>query len=91
MLLYLRYPFRAPALVQNLEPVTIVSYRLRGLSQNEKMRVIYRLFGRERKGEGLGGVVGEGSGRKLGDGCFMIPTESLEAAVEVYKTLWRVL
>lgn len=85
MLLYLRYPFMAPAFAQNLKPVTIVSYSLKGLSQNEKMRVIYRLFGREKKGEGLMGVVGEGGGRKLGDGCFMIPTERLDVVINVLK------
>lgn len=31
----------------------------------------------------VGGVVGEGHGRKLGDGSFMIPTENLEAVVNV--------
>ena len=85
VLLYLRYPFMAPAFAHNLKPVTIVSYSLKGLSQNEKMRLIYRLFGRERKGEGLRGVVGEGGGRKLGDGCFMIPTEKLDVVVDVLK------
>ena len=85
VLLYLRYPFMAPAFAQNLETVSIVSYSLKGLSQNEKMRVIYRLFGRERKGEGLRGVVGEGGGRKLGDGCFMIPTERLDVVIDVLK------
>jgi predicted nucleotidyltransferase len=85
VLLYLRYPFTAPALAQNLKPASIVSYSLKGLSQREKMRVIYRLFGRQRKSGRLGGVVGEGGGRKLGDGCFMIPTQNLEAAVDVLK------
>ncbi|MDH5783524.1 MAG: nucleotidyltransferase domain-containing protein [Candidatus Bathyarchaeota archaeon] len=85
VLLYLRYPYTAPAFAQNLKPVSIVSYSLKGLSQNEKMRVIYRLFGRERKGESLRGVVGEGGGRKLGDGCFMIPTERLDGVINVLK------
>lgn len=85
VLLYLRYPFVAPALAQNLEPMAVVSYSLKGLPQNEKMKVIYRLFGRQRKGENLRGIVGKCGGRKLGDGCFMIPTQNLEAAIDVLK------
>ena len=85
VLLYLRHPFTAPAFAQNLEPMVIVSYSLKGLSQKEKMRVIYRLFGRKGKDGSLGGVVGGGGGRKLGDGCFMVPMESLEAAVDILK------
>lgn len=85
VLLYLRYPFRAPAFTQNLRPMAIVRYSLKGLSQNEKMKLVYRLFGREGKGEGLKGLVGEKGGSKLGDGCFMIPMESLDATVDVLR------
>jgi len=85
VLLFLRYPFRAPAFSQNLKPMAIVRYSLKGLSQNEKMKVVYRLFGREAKGEGLRGLVGEKGGLKLGDGCFMIPMESLEATLDVLR------
>jgi len=65
--------------------MAIVSYSLKGLSQNDKMKVIYRLFGREAKGKVLKGVVGEKGGIKLGDGCFMLPTESLDAGVEILR------
>jgi len=85
VLLYLRYPFRAPAFAQNLKPMAIVRYSLKGLSQNEKMRVVYRLFGREDWGKGLRGLVGEKGGLKLGDGCFLIPLESLDAIVNVLR------
>jgi len=85
VLLYLRYPFRAPAFTQNLKSMAIVKYSLKGLSQNEKMKVVYRLFGREAKGKGLKGLVGEKGGLKLGDGCFMVPMESLDAMVDVLR------
>jgi hypothetical protein len=49
------------------------------------MRVIYRLFGRRQKNGSLGGIVGEGGGKKLGDGCFMVPTQNLKAAVDVLR------
>jgi len=85
VLLFLRHPFRAPAFAQNLKPMAIVRYTLKGLSQNEKMKVVYRLFGREARGEGLKGLVGEKGGLKLGDGCFMIPMDSLEASIDVLR------
>lgn len=84
-LLFLRYPFKAPALCQNLKSMEIVSYRLTGLPHNEKMKVIYRLFGKQTKNRGKKGIVQENGGTKLGDGCFMIPTENLETAIQVLK------
>lgn len=81
IILYLRYPMQASALLQDLKPATIVTYSLKGLTQNEKMRAIYRLFGKQ----SVKGIVQQNGGRKLGDGCFMIPTESLEKALRVLK------
>lgn len=46
-LLYLRYPFKAPAFSQNLKQMAIVKYKLERLPQNEKMKLIYRLFGKQ--------------------------------------------
>jgi len=81
ILLYLRYPFTAPALAQNLKPATIVSYHLAKLPHNQKMKVNYRLFGKQNKKN----LVEETGGRKLGEGCFMIPTESLEKVTTILK------
>jgi len=83
VLLYLRYPFRAPALLQSLTPMTIVSYSLNGLDHNEKMKAIYRLFGKKAKNHSSKGMVEQGGGKKLGDGCFVIPTENLTAITKV--------
>jgi len=80
-ILYLRYPFRAPAFAQNLTPMAVASYSLAKLSHNEKMKVNYSLFGKQdRKG-----IVEKSGGTKLGDGCFMIPAENLEKAITVLK------
>lgn len=84
-LLFLRYPLKAPALFQSLRSMAIVSYSLVGLPQKEKMKVVYRLFGKETKSRSVRGVVEQSGGLKLGDGCFMIPTENLEAATQVLK------
>ncbi|MDI6904398.1 MAG: nucleotidyltransferase domain-containing protein [Candidatus Bathyarchaeia archaeon] len=80
-LLYLRHPFKAPAFSQNLRQMAIVKYKLNRLSQNEKMKVIYHLFGKQyRKG-----MVQQGGGIKLGNGCFMIPIENLENVTQILK------
>jgi hypothetical protein len=75
----------APALAQNLKSATIISYKLESLSQKEKMRAIYYLFGRKRKNGKVGGIVGKYGGRKLSDGCFMIPTENVGAVADFFK------
>jgi len=80
-ILYLHYPFRAPAFAQNLTPMAIVSYSLAKLPHNEKMKVNYSLFGKQ----GRRGLVEESGGKKLGDGCFMIPQESLEEATATLR------
>jgi len=81
IILYLRYPLQAPALLQNLKPMAIVTYNLKGLIQKEKMKVIYRLFGKRT----IKGIVQQGGGEKLGDGCFLIPVENLEEVVQILK------
>ncbi|MEM2144915.1 MAG: hypothetical protein QW279_06110 [Candidatus Jordarchaeaceae archaeon] len=45
------------------------------------MKVIYQLFGKQK----LKGIVEQRDGRKLGDGCFMIPIESLEEVTRILK------
>lgn len=81
IILYLRYPLCAPALLQSLRQMKIVTYSLKSLTQKEKMKVAYRLFGKQK----LKGIVEKRGGRKLGDGCFMIPTENLEEVTQILK------
>ena len=47
------------------------------------MKVVYQLFGKKAKGQSVCGVVEENNGIKLGDGCFMIPTENLEKITHI--------
>jgi len=81
IILYLRHPLHAPAFLQNLKQMAIVTYKLGGLTQNEKMKIIYRLFGKQIKR----GMVHQKGGTKLGDGCFMIPIENLEETMHILK------
>jgi len=94
ILLYLRYPFQAPAFCENLRPMAIISYSMRDLPQTKKMRVIYQLFGKKVKGQSICGVVEENNGMRLGDGCFLIPIESLKKITQImdeYGIKFRVL
>jgi len=81
IILYMRYPWKVPALLRKLRPMVIVMYDLKGLGQKVKMRVIYRLYG---KG-GLKGMVQRKGGKKLGAGCFMIPAEGLDEVLDFLK------
>jgi len=82
-LLYLHYPFKVPALAQSLTPMAIVRYSLKNLTQEQKMKIIYRLFGKKTKIYASKGIVEKSGGIKLGDGCFMIPMENLKNATEI--------
>ena len=84
ILLFLRYPFKTPALTKNLKPMAIVTYSLKELQHKEKMKVAYRLFGKKTK-EGNKGIVQQNEGTKLGDGCLMIPIENLDTVIQVLK------
>lgn len=83
IIVFLRHPFTAPAIAQNLRPVAAVSYSLAKLPQNEKVKIAYRLFGKR----GKGGVVQRAGGVKVGDGCFIIPMENLREATKVLEEL----
>jgi hypothetical protein len=61
--------------------MAIITYSLKSLTQKEKMKVIYQLFGKQK----LKGIVEQRDGRKLGDGCFMIPIENLEEVTRILK------
>jgi len=63
--------------------MAIVSYSLNGLDHGEKMKVIYRLFGKKAKNHSSRGLVEKGGDTKLGDGCFMIPVENLTAVTKI--------
>jgi hypothetical protein len=76
-----RYPMHAPAFFQNLHPMAIVTYNLKALTQREKMKVIYRLFGKPKNKRDSSTK----RGRKLGDGCFIIPIEALEETSQILK------
>lgn len=66
--LFARFPFDLPVKAPRLEAYRLITYRMSGLDYRSKMRLLYRLY--EKGGKG---IVGEGGGFKLGEGCLLIP------------------
>lgn len=66
LILHVKYPLMVPVFYQRLKPMMIVRYDLKNLSQRDKMKVIYRLYGKRE----VKGIVQKSGGLKLSDGCF---------------------
>ena len=78
VILFMQHPFVLRVQSACVVPYFIVSYGLGGLSQREKQKVDYKLFGRVVGKRTYGGLVERYGGRRLGRGCFLIPKESSE-------------
>lgn len=74
-LLYARHPIQLPAIAYQLRPMAIISYNLNKLSQKDKMKVAYRLYGRKTSSYRYPGLVEKCKGIHLGPGSLMIPWE----------------
>lgn len=83
LILYMRYPFVLRPQSASFVPYLIVSYSLEGLSQREKQKVGYRLFGRVAGKREYRGVVEKFGGKRLGRGCFLIPKESSDVVLSL--------
>ena len=81
MILYAKYPF--PAFLRPLNQWKLIVYDLSMLEQRDKMKILYKLYGKRKLGKyGLLEMLG---GRKLGDGCIIIPAENLKPILEIFK------
>lgn len=78
VILYMRHPFALRSRLTSISPHLVVTYSLRGLSQREKQKVDYRLFGRTVGEHRYEGIVEECGGKRLGRGCFLIPKENAQ-------------
>lgn len=81
-ILYLKYPLEAPAQLAGLKPVSLISFRLSKLRQNEKMMLIYRLYGKKGGAEGM---VAAANGVKLGAGCILVPSEHVGSILDAFR------
>lgn len=85
VILYMRHPFVLRFQSACGVPQLIVSYSLDGLSQREKQKVDYELFGRVVGERIYEGAVGNCGGKRLGRGCFLVPKESSESVLSLLK------
>lgn len=83
-LLYMRYPFEAPAMLAKLERMAIVSYDMKGLDQKAKARLVYKLYGR--KAASVQGLVERVGGIKLSEGCLLVPGEAVRQVKETIES-----
>jgi hypothetical protein len=70
VVLFSKYPFTLSLLAAGLKRYYILSYDLSRLSQREKARLLYRLYGK-----GGGGVLDKIGGVKISEGCIMFPED----------------
>lgn len=78
-ILFARFPLEVSSRPLELEPFSLITYDMADLSYRDKMKTIYFLY---RKG-GKGAVAQTG-GKKLSDGCVLVPTR---ASIEIMDTL----
>ena len=62
-----------------------MTYSLENLSQREKQAIDYKLFGRRIGKHRYFGLVEEHGGRRLGKGCFIVPSPGAETILAVLK------
>ena len=78
VVLYSKYPFRSFLSPLGLKRMVLVAYSMRGLGQRDKMRLVYRLYGRK----GDNGLVKKLGGFKVAEGCILIPEDASNALLK---------
>ena len=81
IVLYAKYPFKLRALNIKLDSHAIISYDMSGLDQKAKMRVIYRLYGKN----GRVGLLRKLGGAKLSEGCVIVPREKSFQVLKLFE------
>ena len=82
MVLYQRYPFTTYGSTIASKQMSIIEYKLDKLSQQSKLKLDYRLFGR--KGKGLIQTIG---GLRIGRGVVIVPRGSKEIVSRILRDL----
>lgn len=81
--LYSKYPFQPSLVPLNLQRARLLVYNMRRLKQEDKMRLLYRLYGK--RGARSMGLVNRLGGLKIGEGCIIVPEENAGAILEVLR------
>jgi predicted nucleotidyltransferase len=82
-LLLARHPLELPAALLGVRRMRLILYNMRGLSQREKSRLTYRLYGR--RSPEVKGLVDEIGGLRLSEGCLLIPEEHTAKVIETLR------
>lgn len=82
-LLYSKYPFQSFLVPFNLKRVMLLTYSMRRLRQEDKMRLLYKLYGK--KGARNTGLVNRLGGLKIGEGCIIMLEENAETVLKVLR------
>lgn len=82
-LLYSKYPFQSYLVPFNLRRIRLLTYSMRRLRQEDKMRLLYKLYGK--KGARNTGLINRLGGLKIGEGCVIMPEENAETIVKVLR------
>jgi len=86
LILYAQHPLVLRSRLANAAACLVVTYSLEDLSQKEKQKVNYELFGRRIAKRRYLGLVEKLGGRHLGRGCFLIPKENAELILNTLNT-----
>jgi hypothetical protein len=86
IILYAEYPLVLKLRLASATPHLTVSYSLEGLSQGEKQKIDYGLFGRTVGERKYGGIVEKHGGKRLGRGCLLIPMENSEPILSLLNS-----
>ena len=79
--LFAKAPFHVSVKPLNLKPHSLIIYSMSGLNYKDKMRALYRLYGK-----GGGGYLARSGGIKLGNSCLVVPSEVEKEAIEILTT-----
>lgn len=82
-LLYSKYPFQSSLVPLNLQRFKLITYSMRNLKQEDKMRLIYILYGK--KGSKSIGLVKRLGGLKISEGCIIVPEENAKVVLEALR------
>ena len=83
IILYSRYPFTTRFSTSNLKHRKLIIYNLKGLRQSQKVKLLYKLYGK--RGLKKRGLINEIGGEKLGEGCLIIPPDDIDKLLKIFR------
>jgi len=83
IILYMQYPWMLRSSLANTVYSLLVAYSLECLSQKDKQKIDYKLFGRMIGRHRYTGLVEKHGGKRLGRGSFLIPKRDAETILNL--------